>query len=220
MKGFSRARREAEVDRVGGVLQNETSPCLECDEGEALELHRLLYTMRWIFGYGSLVWRPDFSYLERFPARLPGYVRRFYQGSTDHRGVPGAPGRVVTLLPEPGGETWGRVYEVAPEIYGDVVARLDHREQGGYVQRFETVYREDGSRVEDVLVYWASSTNPEYLGAAPMEVMADHIEGAEGPSGTNVEYLLELARALRVMGVSDPHTFELERRVRALCGGD
>ena len=56
----------------------------------------------WLFGYGSLIYKAGFDYIERQPATITGWQRRFWQGSHDHRGTPHAPGRVATLVEAPG----------------------------------------------------------------------------------------------------------------------
>lgn len=163
----------------------------------------------WIFGYGSLVWRPAFAHSERRPAYVCGFRRRFWQGSSDHRGVPGAPGRVVTLLPgEPDERCWGTVYRVAPGCEHEVLAGLDHREQGGYERRRVEVVTEHGP-LSDVLVYLATPSNSEWLGDAPLEHIAAQIRASVGPSGSNLEYLLRLHEALVEMGGHDEHVAAL-----------
>ena len=149
----------------------------------------------WVFGYGSLIWRPGFTYEERARATLRGYARRFWQGSTDHRGVPGAPGRVVTLVPDPDAVTVGVAYRLSAQVYADVLARLDVREQGGYERRHEALDFDGGAGSVRALVYLATADNPEYLGDAPLEAIAAQVLGSVGPSGANTEYVLELDRA-------------------------
>lgn len=173
----------------------------------------------WIFGYGSLVWRPGFEYEARRPAFIEGFVRRFWQASTDHRGVPGAPGRVVTLVEQAGGVCHGMVYRIEGAVKDEVLARLDHREKNGYSQHsLHTRFLDDPGRGVEALVYWGTLDNPHFLGPAPLDRMADQIARAHGPSGPNPEYLYELAAALRAMGAQDPHVFELEAAVRAAQG--
>ncbi len=170
----------------------------------------------WIFGYGSLVWRPAFPHEDRRPARLRGWLRRFWQGSTDHRGIPGAPGRVVTLLRDASAHTDGTAYLVAADRVDEVLGGLDFREKGGYRRhRVRLELRAPSEIVDDGLVYVATEANPNYLGPAPLDEIAATVIASTGPSGPNDEYVLELARALRAMGAEDEHVFELERRVRA-----
>ena len=176
----------------------------------------------WIFGYGSLIWRPDFPFLESHKARLQGWIRRFYQGSPDHRGVPDAPGRVVTLLQQEQGFCDGRVYKVAPQTAEEIIVKLDLRESGGYQQHWVEVelcsQGKIGERVESVLLYVASPSNSNFLGADSPDAMAEQIVQSRGASGDNTEYLLRLAEALREMGCEDEHVFSLESLVRKKLG--
>jgi cation transport protein ChaC len=165
----------------------------------------------WIFGYGSLVWRPGFDCAERRPAWIRGFARRFWQGSIDHRGVPGAPGRVVTLVREAEAACWGMAYRLAEgEAAARVLAELDHREKGGY-ERLELELHFEGDRREAGLVYVATAANPNYLGPAPLAEIAAQVRRSRGPSGSNREYVLRLAGALREGGAQDEHVFALAR---------
>ncbi len=171
----------------------------------------------WIFGYGSLVWRPDFPFTDAKPATIAGWTRRFWQGSTDHRGVPEAPGRVVTLVEEPGTRCWGRAYLIEAQSRDAVIAHLDYREKGGYALRdVEIAFPGDGGRVPG-LIYIAGPGNPNWLGEAVLDEIAAQVARSAGPSGHNVEYVLELARALRAMGADDAHVFALAERVAAVA---
>lgn len=164
----------------------------------------------WVFGYGSLIWKQDFPYLEARPGRISGWQRRFWQGSHDHRGLAHDPGRVVTLVAAPGSVCDGRAFLVEPGVFG----HLDHREKNGY-ERVPVDIRFDSGSAAGV-VYRAAEDNPAFLGPAPLREMAAQINRCAGPSGTNRDYVIELARALRQMGCADPHVFALESCLRGL----
>ncbi|MDA1075476.1 MAG: gamma-glutamylcyclotransferase [Proteobacteria bacterium] len=168
----------------------------------------------WLFGYGSLIWRPDIGYLDRAPARINGWVRRFWQGSHDHRGVPDAPGRVVTLVRE-AGHCDGMAYLLDADVVAATFDALDVREKNGY-QRFDLPIDFLSGETQPGIVYVAPTGNHAYLGPAPLVEMAQQIRRSHGPSGANSDYLFDLADALRSLDVSDEHVFELELAVREM----
>ncbi len=163
----------------------------------------------WIFGYGSLVWRPDFPYLDARRAYINGWIRRFWQGSHDHRGVQTDPGRVVTLVEASAERCYGRAYLIEPDIF----EHLDYREKNGYERQSIDIHFGESSRPG--VVYIAATNNFAYLGDAPLDDIVAHITRCSGRSGTNIDYLLDLANALRDLDISDPHVFELEALVLA-----
>jgi cation transport regulator ChaC len=165
----------------------------------------------WLFGYGSLLWRPGFPYQRRVRGFVPGYARRFWQGSIDHRGSPQAPGRVVTLTSAKDEVCWGVAYQVDEDVVERTVAELDAREQAGYERMTVPFEAKDRTATGalPVVLYFAPPGNPNYLGEAPLPEIAEQIRASSGPSGHNVEYVLRLAEALDDLGVSDSHVFEL-----------
>jgi cation transport regulator ChaC len=165
----------------------------------------------WLFGYGSLIYKAGFPYRERQPASIRGWVRRFWQGSHDHRGTPVRPGRVVTLVEQVGAECVGMAYRIAPETF----EQLDVREKNGYLRVATPMRFADGGGAE-ALVYIATEDNAAWLGPASVETMARHVAGSVGPSGRNDDYVFNLARALRELGADDPHVFSIEKALKEL----
>jgi cation transport protein ChaC len=170
----------------------------------------------WVFGYGSLIYRPSFPFARAEVGFVRGYARRFWQGSTDHRGVPGAPGRVVTLVADVHATCWGRAYQIRDGDRDQVLAALDVREQGGYDRLHLAVYLADGSALTaEALAYVANEANVDWLGPASPEAIVAQIRASRGPSGANDEYVHRLAAALRDMGADDEHVFALDRLLAA-----
>ncbi|UCD68706.1 MAG: gamma-glutamylcyclotransferase [Betaproteobacteria bacterium] len=162
----------------------------------------------WVFGYGSLIWRQDFAYIDSRRAYIDGWARRFWQGSHDHRGVHSDPGRVVTLVEAPGKRCHGRAFLIEPHVF----EHLDEREINGYERNHVEIYF-DGSQ-EPGVVYRAALDNFAFLGDAPLDEMVAQIKRCAGKSGRNIDYVLELAQSLRELDASDPHVFELEALIR------
>jgi cation transport regulator ChaC len=165
----------------------------------------------WLFGYGSLIYKVDFPFLESKPASIAGWSRKFWQGSHDHRGTEQNPGRVATLVEDENATCGGLAFKVVSAVFN----HLDEREKNGYLRILTDLTFKDGS-IEKGVVYIASPDNEAFLGEASEYDIAKQICQARGPSGPNCEYLLELAKALRELELEDEHVFELEHCVKKI----
>ena len=160
----------------------------------------------WIFAYGSLIFRPGFEWLERRRAWVGGFERRFWQGSPDHRGVPEAPGRVVTLVAAEGAACGGCAYRIDPAGADALLAALDAREQAGFERRtLPLLDGPTGPAFADGVTWIAGRGNEHFLGPLPGPEIAAVIRARRGPSGPNAEYALRLRDALRALDVADDH---------------
>lgn len=180
----------------------------------------------WVFGYGSIVWKVGFEYEERVICCAPGFRRRFYQGSTDHRGTVDFPGRTVTLErcdpSEP--PCWGAAYRVSATHARRVLDLLETREKQYdariQIDLFDGAHENAQPLIRGALTYIATAdeANLNWLGppAGGVKESAKQIAHAIGPSGPNFEYLFNLCDALRSIEVDDPHVFELEEAVKAI----
>lgn len=173
----------------------------------------------WVFGYGSLMWRPGFPFVERSPAVIHGRRRAFCIYSVHHRGTPERPGLVLGLAP--GGSTRGAAFRVAAADWPDVHAYLREREQPTetYIEASARVRLADG-RAARALVFLSDRGHPQWAGALSLERQAQLIAGASGLSGRNIEYLRDLVDHLRADGVADTSMERLLAQVEALEAAD
>jgi cation transport protein ChaC len=174
---------------------------------------------RWVFGYGSLMWRPGFAYLERVAARHHGRRRAFCIYSVHHRGTPERPGLVLGLAS--GGSVSGVAYRVAEEMWPETHAYLLEREQPTetYIEAVIDL-RLQGGRKRRSLAFLSDQSHPQWAGDLTPEGQADLIAGASGLSGRNVDYLRDLVSHLRDAGISDAGMTRLLRMVEAREAAD
>jgi len=158
----------------------------------------------WVFGYGSLMWRPGFPHRERVPALLGGAHRALCIYSWVHRGSEARPGLVLGL--DRGGSCRGVAYRVDVGARDEVIAYLRAREL------VTAVYRESwrpvrllaaGNRTVRALTYVADRDHVQYAGRLPRQALLAHVRDARGRSGDNASYVLNTVGHLRELGIAD-----------------
>jgi cation transport protein ChaC len=158
----------------------------------------------WVFGYGSLMWRPGFPFSEAAPALLKGAHRALCVYSVVHRGTHAQPGLVLGL--DRGGACRGVAFCVAAGAEKDTVAYLREREQvtDVYVEAVRPIRLLDGSgRALRALTYLVDRSHAQYAGALSFEEQLRIVHGGKGQAGGNVEYVMRTLRHLEETGVHD-----------------
>ena len=176
-----------------------------------------------VFGYGSLIWKPGFDHVSRHPALLRGFHRRFCLWSHRYRGTPERPGLVLGL--DRGGSCRGVVFQVAPAKAEEVLRYLDDRE---LPDGAETVYHrrllpvrllDRPGQVVRAVTYVANRGCRLYCGALPEHAAAAAIAHAAGQMGPNREYLANTLDHLAAMGVHDAGLSRIHALIRHHADG-
>lgn len=173
----------------------------------------------WVFGYGSLMWRPGFAHVETCRARLHGYRRSLCVASFIYRGTPARPGLVLGL--DRGGSCVGLAFRVPGELRGEVLAYLRDRElvTRVYLERLVAIRLAAGGTVP-AIAYVVDRSHPQYAGNLDEAHAAAVVSGAVGQAGPNEEYVLNTLDHLTALGIRDHWLQEVGRRIREAAGFD
>ena len=164
----------------------------------------------WIFGYGSLMWRPGFDFVERVPARLIGEHRALCVYSFVHRGTPEKPGLVLGL--DRGGACRGIAFRVAEKHSAATIEYLREREQVTSVYREvkRSVWLENEPRQRvSALAYVVDRGHVQYAGRLSLTDQLRHVLQGHGQSGVNRDYVLATVKAIEAEGFRDPQLHQL-----------
>jgi cation transport protein ChaC len=169
----------------------------------------------WVFGYGSLMWRPGFEFLERVEARLIGAHRALCVYSFYHRGTAERPGLVLGL--DRGGACRGIAYRVAGALRTETIAYLRAREQVTMVYR-ESIRRiwlkGEPERAVSALCYMVDRSHPQYAGRLSLDQQLHHVRQGHGHSGANRDYVIATVAALESLGLRETELHLLAERLK------
>ena len=165
----------------------------------------------WVFGYGSLIWKPEFEFEAREPARIHGYHRRLCLRSVSYRGTQDCPGIVAGL--DRGGSCLGMAYRIAAADVPRVFRELWDREMflGSYRPTWLPARMRGGAPLE-ALAFVVRRDAHNYCGGLDEQAVIDILVSACGVRGTSLDYLQRTVAALHEAGLRDPHLERLMHR--------
>jgi cation transport protein ChaC len=164
----------------------------------------------WVFGYGSLMWRPGFDFVEKVQARLIGEHRALCVYSFDHRGTPEKPGLVLGL--DRGGACRGVAFRVEATKREATIAYLRDREQTTKVYRevMRSVWLDNSARERvSALTYVADRSHVQYAGRLTLAEQLRLVRQGHGRSGINSDYVISTVAAIEQLGFRDEQLHRL-----------
>ena len=171
---------------------------------------------QWIFAYGSLLWRPEFDFVEQRLATLQGHHRALCLWSRINRGTPENPGLVFGL--EQGGSCAGMVFRIPAQQVEQTFPSLWAREMmtGAYHPSWIDCHTERGT--VSALAFVINRQAQGYVPTLPMDELVRIVMTAHGKYGSCFEYVEQTHLALQAAGIRDEHLEELVNRIRASQG--
>jgi cation transport protein ChaC len=166
----------------------------------------------WVFGYASLIWRPEFEFEEHRMAMVRGWHRSFRMRSRVNRGTPEVPGLVFALVS--GGSCRGMVFRIARSRANEELDRLWLREMPTGVYDPRWLPCETALGRVTALGFTLSRRSPNFLPNIPDDDMVKVLRHARGRYGSTLEYMVKTAEALRARGMLDRELARLMRLAR------
>lgn len=155
----------------------------------------------WIFGYASLIWRPDFHVAEQRLAKVHGWHRALKMWSRVNRGTPATPGLVFALLS--GGSCHGMVLRVSAAGADEVLERLWDREMVTGVYDPKWLHCSTAQGPVRALAFTLSRSSPNFTGNLPERRYRQIFSQATGRYGTTLDYARDTLHSLRQHGIRD-----------------
>lgn len=166
----------------------------------------------WVFGYGSLIWKPEFDFVEQRPATLPGHHRALCLWSRINRGTPELPGLVFGL--EAGGECHGMAFRLTAPSVTPIFETLWRREMATGAYHPSWIHCKTTVGTVKALAFVIDQKGPAYVSEPHEDALIEIILRASGIYGSCLDYVTQTADALEAVGIHDARLTALVARLK------
>ena len=166
----------------------------------------------WIYGYGSLMWNPNFEYEEKIITTLHGYERSFCIKTHSHRGNAEQHGLVLGLIENSQSKCIGVAFKIKKSNIQSVIEYLDKREldEGNY----KKIIVDINHKIKNALIYVADINSSLFSALECPIQQAEIIESVKGDSGYNIDYYNSIIEMLKNAGIKYEPIFKIKEYLK------